>query len=70
MNSSTSLPTIPKLNRVPDMETLAKYPALLNGKGPHGFTLLHHASKGGEASKELYEFFLEQGLKETQFKIK
>jgi len=51
-------------------QMLAKYPALLNGKGPHGFTLLHHASKGGDASKELYEFFVAQGLKETQFKIK
>ena len=51
-------------------ETLTKYPALLNGKGPHGLTLLHHASKGGEASKELYEYFLEKGLTETQFKIK
>ena len=49
---------------------LAKYPVLLNGKGPHGFTLLHHAMKGGESSKELLEYFKEKGLKETQIKIK
>jgi hypothetical protein len=49
---------------------VTKYPSLLYGKGPHGFTLLHHAQKGGESSKELYEFFQEQGLKQMQFKIK
>ena len=49
---------------------LMKYPVLLNGKGPHGFTLLHHAMKGGESSKELLEYFNEKGLKETQIKIK
>jgi hypothetical protein len=49
---------------------LEKYPSLLNGKGPHGFTLLHHAMKGGEASKELYEYFMAKGLKELNIKIK
>lgn len=49
---------------------LTKYPALLNGKGPHGFTLLHHATKGGEDSKELLEYFKEKGLTEMQIKIK
>ncbi|HNP24945.1 MAG TPA: hypothetical protein PKM63_22445 [Panacibacter sp.] len=49
---------------------LEKFPVLLNGKGPHGFTLLHHAMKGGEASKELYEYFQEKGLTEMQLKIK
>ncbi len=47
-----------------------RYPMLLNGKGPHGFTLLHHATKGGEDSKELLEYFKEKGLKEMQVKIK
>ena len=49
---------------------LEKYPALLNGRGPHGFTLLHHANKGGNAAKELKEYFFEKGLTETQIKIK
>lgn len=49
---------------------LDKYPALLNGKGPHGLTLLHHAKRGGDPSKELYEYFQEKGLKEMQIKIK
>jgi len=49
---------------------LDKYPSLLNGKGPHGLTLLHHAMKGGEGSKELYDYFKEKGLYEMQIKIK
>jgi hypothetical protein len=47
-----------------------KYPALLNGKGPHGLSLLHHAKAGGEGSRELYAYFEEKGLKEMKFKIK
>lgn len=43
------------------------YPALLGTKGPHGFTLLHHA-KVGDAS-ELAAFLEEKGLKETKLKI-
>lgn len=49
---------------------LEKYPALLNGKGPHGFTLLHHAIKGGEAAKELLDYLKAKGLKESHIKIK
>jgi ankyrin repeat protein len=49
---------------------LNKFPQLLNSKGPHGLTLLHHASKGGEDAKELLEFFKEKGLTEMQVKIK
>ena len=49
---------------------LDKYPALLNGKGAHGFTLLHHATKGGEESKELLDYFKEKGLKDMQIKIR
>lgn len=49
---------------------LMKYPQLLNGKGPHGFTLLHHASKGGDDARELLDFFKEKGLTDMQKKIK
>ena len=48
--------------------TLEAYPELIFAKGPHGFTLLHHA-KVGEA-KELYDYLEEQGLKKTHIKIK
>jgi len=49
---------------------IEKYPSLLTAKGPHGLSLLHHASKGGEASKELLDYFKSKGLSEMQYKIK
>jgi hypothetical protein len=48
---------------------LAEYPALLNSYGPHGYTLLHHANRGGEAAAELREFLLGQGLKEERLML-
>jgi hypothetical protein len=49
---------------------IEEYPSLLHAKGPHGLTLLHHATKGGETSKELLDYFASKGLTEMQFKIK
>ncbi|HEX6334455.1 MAG TPA: hypothetical protein VFZ78_09525 [Flavisolibacter sp.] len=49
---------------------IRKYPALLNAKGPHGLSLLHHATKGGDPAKELLEFLKEKGLREMKFPIK
>jgi hypothetical protein len=49
---------------------IEKYPSLLNAKGAHGLTLLHHAKAGGDDSKDLYTFFEEKGLTEMQIKIK
>jgi hypothetical protein len=49
---------------------IEKYPSLLTAKGPHGLSLLHHATKGGEASKELLDYFKSKGLSEMQYKIK
>ncbi|MFM9837502.1 MAG: hypothetical protein ACKVOQ_04515 [Cyclobacteriaceae bacterium] len=46
---------------------LADYPNLLHSKGPHGFTLLHHAKKGG--SNELVDYFQSLGLTETFIKL-
>ncbi|WP_298536366.1 hypothetical protein [uncultured Algibacter sp.] len=48
--------------------TLETYPELVFAKGPHGFTLLHHANVG-EAS-DLSDYLKEKGLKETFVKIK
>lgn len=48
---------------------LEAFPAFLNALGPHGFTLLHHAKVGGDRSKELYEYLLSKGLKDTQRKF-
>lgn len=49
---------------------IEKYPSLLKAKGPHGLSLLHHATKGGEGSKELLDYFKSKGLADMQYKIK
>lgn len=48
---------------------LELYPNFLNAKGPHGFSLLHHAIKGGDEAKELADYLQQRGLKETKFSI-
>lgn len=58
---------ITMLGKTKEVKTLLKsFPELLNSKGPHGLTLLHHALKGGEDSKELLGYLREKGLKETK----
>jgi hypothetical protein len=42
------------------------WPSYLYARGPHGFTLLHHANRGGEGAKELAEYLQSKGLKETR----
>ena len=49
---------------------IEKYPSLLTAKGPHGLSLLHHATKGGEVSRELLDYFKTKGLSQMQYKIK
>ena len=41
-------------------------PGLLNSKGPHGFTLLHHANKGGDTSLPVVEYLKSLGASETK----
>jgi len=41
-------------------------PGLLHSKGPHGFTMLHHAIKGGETSSAVEDYLRSQGAKETK----
>jgi hypothetical protein len=48
---------------------LETYPEYLNAKGPHGFTLLHHAQRGGDDAKELLDYLQSKGLKETRVKL-
>lgn len=45
---------------------LEAFPEYLTARGPHGFTLLHHAQRGGEDAKELLEYVQSKGLKETK----
>lgn len=41
----------------------------LHAKGPHGFTLLHHAEKGGEEALEVKEYLISLGAKETKIAL-
>jgi ankyrin repeat protein len=45
---------------------LEAFPEYLQARGPHGFTLLHHAQRGGEDAKELLEYLQSKGLKEPR----
>jgi len=45
---------------------LENFPQYLTARGPHGFTLLHHAQRGGEEAKELVEYLQGKGLKESR----
>jgi hypothetical protein len=48
---------------------LDNFPQYLTARGPHGLTFLHHAQKGGDDSKELLDYFLSKGLKETKMAL-
>lgn len=48
-------------------QVLTFNPSLLNSKGPHGFTMLHHAQKGGDDAKKVVEYL--QSLGATQTKL-
>lgn len=47
-------------------QVLTFNPGLLNSKGPHGFTMLHHAQKGGSDSAAVVEYLQKLGAKETR----
>jgi ankyrin repeat protein len=50
-------------------QTLTAFPSLINSAGPHGFTLLHHAEKGGKDAEELVGFLQSLGLKDKHRKL-
>lgn len=55
------------LGRTVEVKTLlAAFPNLLRSKGPHGLTLLHHATRGGEPAAELLEHIGGLGLQEMK----
>ena len=41
-------------------------PGLLNSKGPHGFTMLHHAQRGGDEAAAVVDYLQSLGAKETK----
>lgn len=44
-------------------------PSLLHAKGPHGFTLLHHAEKGKDEALEVKDYLLSKGLKQAKIAL-
>jgi hypothetical protein len=48
---------------------LEAFPATLNAKGPHGFTVLHHAIKGGNEALEVKEYLESLGATETKIEL-
>ena len=52
------------------LPVLEEFPSLINAKGAHGFSLLHHAKVGGEGAQEIYEYLTQKGLTKTKFDIK
>lgn len=54
-----------KLDIVKSM--IEAFPSTLQVKGPHGFTLLHHAEKGGEEASKVVEYL--KGLGATEGRI-
>ena len=44
---------------------LEAFPSTLYSKGPHGYTLLHHAIEGGEAALEVKDYLQSLGVSKT-----
>jgi hypothetical protein len=47
-------------------QVLTFNPTLLNSKGPHGYTMLHHANKGGEEAKPVADYLMSMGATQTR----
>ena len=48
---------------------LEAFPQSLHAKGPHGFTLLHHAERGGDDALEVKEYLQSLGARETRIAL-
>ena len=48
---------------------LTAFPNTLHAKGPHGFTLLHHAVKGGEEALEVKDYLVSLGAVEKKIAL-
>lgn len=47
------------------MALLKAFPHSIQAKGPHGYTLLHHAELGGDPAMEIKEYLLANGITKT-----
>ncbi|NNJ88377.1 MAG: ankyrin repeat domain-containing protein [Eudoraea sp.] len=48
---------------------LTAFPNTLHAKGPHGFTLLHHAEKGGEEALEVKDYLISLGAEDKKIAL-
>ncbi|MGB0522105.1 MAG: hypothetical protein ACPGJS_04055 [Flammeovirgaceae bacterium] len=48
---------------------LKEYPQLMHSLGAHGFTLLHHAKRGGKEAAPLVAYFEKMGMSELKVKL-
>lgn len=62
-----ALTMLGKTNLVKPM--MEQFPELLNCLGPHGFTFLHHAKRGGTDAQELVAYFEEKGHTKTKVSL-
>ena len=68
--AQTNLFTAALFGRMDILKPLLDFsPESLNARGPHGFTLLHHAEKGGEQALELKEYLVSLGASETKIAL-
>ncbi len=71
LGARTDIFVLTMLGEIDLVKSLLKaYPSLLNSIGPHGFTLLHHAEKGGKDAEKLVTHLKKLGLTETFIKMK
>jgi ankyrin repeat protein len=49
--------------------TIETFPSTLHAKGPHGFTLLHHAIKGGAEAEGVAEYLRSMGAEATKIAL-
>ena len=48
---------------------LTAVPTALHAKGPHGYTLRHHANQGGDEALEVKEYLVALGANETRIPL-
>lgn len=71
LGARTDIFVLTMLGKTDIVKALLKtYPGLLNSIGPHGFTLLHHAEKGGNDAENLLKHIQKLGLTESFIKLK
>jgi ankyrin repeat protein len=66
-NNSLNIFTAALFGKIAIVKSMLEFsPSLINAKGPHGFTLLHHAEKGGDDALAVKDYLMLLGLKETK----